>query len=439
MTVCVGLVTTLACSATNVVYGGAGQANASGGSENVGSGGSLSRASGGGNVASGGTPSTGGTSTGGATGAGLVVHEWGTYTSVHASDGHALGGVHHEDETLPPWVYRRNFNNPQEYYFESLPEEPLEQLETPVLYFHSDVPLSVQVGVDFPEGVVGEWYPSTTSFAPAINQLTRVGGGRADWTVDLVPDADPATFLVVQPDEIWAPSRRVDSTPVRTTNANGIVESEQFIFYRGLAKFAPAFRTSVSDAGQITLTNDSDDDIQAVFLLRVSGSGARIESLGRLPHGSQVSVPIPNADLALDAFLAAARGGLAQALEGTGLYADEARAMVDTWTRSWLEGEGLRALYVAPRTWTDAWLPTSITPAPVSSVRSLVGRVELLTPIDEAALASRIENAASSDEIDLASLGRFAEPRLARALEQLTTYTALERASTLLATAHARP
>src|SRR5688572_20506182 len=54
-------------------------------------------------------------------GCGFVVQEWGTYTSVEASDGHALGGVHHVDEALPTWVHSRNFTRRDRYFLEELP------------------------------------------------------------------------------------------------------------------------------------------------------------------------------------------------------------------------------------------------------------------------------------------------------------------------------
>ena len=47
-----------------------------------------------------------------------------------------------------------------------------------------------------------------------------------------------------------------------------------------------------------------------------------------------------------------------QALERTGLTADESQAMVKTWTKSYFKSEGLRLLYVVPRAWTDGLLPT---------------------------------------------------------------------------------
>jgi hypothetical protein len=136
-----------------------------------------------------------------APGCGPVVHEWGTYTSVHATDGHALGGVHHVDEALPAFVHRREFS-PQSYQFEALPEEPREQLETPVLYFYSVGKQQVTVEIGFPEGVVGEWYPNATEYTPAIGAMTSLGPGTMRWDVTLDPDISASSFPPVKPDEI---------------------------------------------------------------------------------------------------------------------------------------------------------------------------------------------------------------------------------------------
>jgi hypothetical protein len=81
-------------------------------------------------------------------------------------------------------------------------------------------------------------------------------------------------------------------------------------------------------------------------------------------------------------------------------------------------------LYLAPRTWTDAFLPTNITPKPDSLVRTLVGRVEVITPAEETQLVAQVRAAAASHAtFDLSTLGRFAEPRLRRTLELLTSPT----------------
>src|SRR6185436_17830096 len=164
---------------------------------------------------------------------GLRVEEWGTYTSVQASDGHALGGVHHEDEVLPAWVHRRDLG-PNGYYLERLPEEPLQQLETPVLYFWSPEAKPVEVTVRFPRGVVSQWYPEAQSYAPALHGMTALSGGSMTWRLPVDPAMDPASFPPVDPAVIWAPSRHVASAPVRWTTPAGIEEREHFIFYRGL-------------------------------------------------------------------------------------------------------------------------------------------------------------------------------------------------------------
>jgi hypothetical protein len=346
------------------------------------------------------------------------VEEWGTYTSVQASDGHALGGVHHEDERLPSWVHRRDLGA-GDYYLEQLPEEPLQQLETPVLYFWSPVARAVRVTVGFPRGIVGQWYPEAETFLPALREMKALAGGSMTWQLTLDPAMDPATLLPVDPEEIWAPSRRVASTPVRFAGAAG-EEREQFIFYRGLGTFDPPIRIVAGD-DQLRITNASTDTPRQAFVLRVTSTGGRIERLGALEPGASKLVPIPAASDSLDSYVAAAHAMLSEALTESGLHEDVARAMVDTWSRSWFRNTGLRVLYLAPRAWTDAWLPTTITPTPAAFVRTLVGRIEVLTPREERDLIALLRARMKTQEwLDVATLGRFAEPRLRRAAELMT-------------------
>ena len=62
----------------------------------------------------------------------------------------------------------------------------------------------------------------------------------------------------------------------------------------------------------------------------------------------------------------------------SGLFADEAAAMLDTWRLSYFESEGLRVFFLLPQQWTDARLPLSIS-IPSTVTRVMVGRVELVT------------------------------------------------------------
>ena len=372
---------------------------------------------------------------------GLVAQEWGTYTSVQGTDGKTLGGVHHVDEALPTWVHRRNFTNPSDYFFEKLPEEPLQQLETPVIYFWSKKPLDVEVRVDFPQGVVGEWFPDARTYAPKIDGLSGVSNGTMTWDVSVDPSIAASSFAPVEPTDIWAPSRNVASTPVRFTTAGGAVENEQFIFYRGLATYDAAIRVTSGDDAVLHVENTSGEDVPAAFVLQVVGDKAQIVPIGALLAGKTRDVTPPAPTQPLDNYVHEAQRVLKESLVASGLYDDVAQAMVDTWTRSWFKNVGLRILYVAPRKWTDGWLPTTITPKPVSLTRTLVGRIEVITRADETALVASIREAAKTHAtFDLAPLGRFAEPRLRRAFDLLSAPTDDKAyAQGLVDDAHTRP
>ena len=53
--------------------------------------------------------------------------------------------------------------------------------------------------------------------------------------------------------------------------------------------------------------------------------------------------------------------------------------MLETWSLSYFESEGLRVFFVLPQAWTDQRLPLSIS-TPADITRVMVGRVELITP-----------------------------------------------------------
>lgn len=369
----------------------------------------------------------------------LIVHEWGTFTSVQDTSGKSHPGLHHEDEELPAWVYRRDPG--PNAYFEVLPEEPLQQLETPVVYFHAARAMDVRVGVDFPEGIISQWFPAATTFAPALFSLSAIAGGSMRWDLTVDPSIDPADFLAVDPQEIWAPSRNVRSTPVRYANPAGGVELEQFIFYRGLGQFDLPVRVTAPDDERIVVKNDSGDDLAALVLLRSTGDGGAVTVLGGLAAGTSLTALVPSAVEPWPTYVDEAHAALKQAIAATGLYDDEAEAMVDTWTRSWFGNPGLRVLYVVPRAWTDRLLPIRVTPAPKELVRTLVGRIEVLTPALQAATWEHIEALGESPtwevlEATIDALGRFAEPRVRQALEQRGAHTG---GGWLLEAAHQRP
>ena len=88
-------------------------------------------------------------------------------------------------------------------------------------------------------------------------------------------------------------------------------------------------------------------------------------------------------------------------------------------------------------------LPLTITPAPVATVRTLVGRVELLTLADEQQLLQTVQTAAASGTVTgdalAAQLGRFAEPKLRRALALSTDAKVQSYVNSVLPTVQALP
>src|SRR5437762_1545841 len=95
---------------------------------------------------------------------GLVVHEWGTFTTVAGNSGTALEWRPLASANdLPSFVYDlddlgngagvRRRNNVKGAL------EALVRMETPVLYFYASQDTPVSVKVDFPKGKITEWYP----------------------------------------------------------------------------------------------------------------------------------------------------------------------------------------------------------------------------------------------------------------------------------------
>ncbi|MEJ6828768.1 MAG: hypothetical protein QNK61_01110, partial [Akkermansiaceae bacterium] len=71
---------------------------------------------------------------------------------------------------------------------------------------------------------------------------------------------------------------------------------------------------------------------------------------------------------------------MVQGLLSTGLTAEEAHGMVQTWWHSYFEQPGLRVFWVVPIDKTNEILPLTVSPAPEKTVRVLVGRSEVLRP-----------------------------------------------------------
>ncbi len=391
-------------------------------------------------------------------GTGFIVHEWGTNTIVVGTDGAPLLGLHHEEEDLPAFAYDRK--SP------SVARSPSQvKMETPVTYFYSDAPLTAHVDVSFPRGVFTQWYPAVVAYFPWVlagkgdpvfdksfpfsspecrTDNGALKNGQLDWgDVDvLARDAVPTLPDASLDQYTWSYARAVASNPVRVigepdaTSSSGPhpsgAQEERFLFYRGLGDFPLDVKITAAagptgDDGGLVLTNgDAANAIGAVFVLRVEADHAAFKVLpaGLVPSGSLAEVA-PPATQPIDAYAQDLAKAMVTELDKAGLYHDESVAMVKTWARQWFRTPGVRVLYLAPRPWTDAQIPLTISPAPQQMVRVMMIRVEAITRVQEQAdlvAAHNLDGDASaqaSGEAYFAALGRFAEPRLRRAMAQM--------------------
>ncbi len=326
----------------------------------------------------------------------LIAHEWGTFTSFQNAEGTALLGLHRGDQPLPDFVYLRNPLSQEQqshsvfgcfvtsYSCDYRPDfsDSVSQfsnlinqrMETPVIYFYSDQELSVDVTVDFPQGIITEWYPKASRFSPEIGNVKGIRDGSMTWNVNVsnqILNVPP-----VSPESIWHPSRQVDANYLQVSN-----EAERLIFYRGVGYFETPFRTT-RNSNSFTLNNLSEspstDLIPSVLYIRVQNGRGYVETLGSLQTEREYSVPDSSVELDMETYLEKATQQLVTQLVAAGLYEKEALAMAHTWRQAYFVTPGERFLYILPRTWTDSLLPMTMTPAPTELNRVLVGRVEVM-------------------------------------------------------------
>ena len=326
---------------------------------------------------------------------GFVAHEWGTFTAVADGRGslvdwRPLLGA----SDLPSFVYRQP--EPPELagksYKSAIPAAI--RMETPVIYFYADVPRSVDVRVTFDGGTITEWYPD------AKKRSTAELVDAVDWErVEIVPGVEGPDLRREAADSHYYPARETDAALVRRG-----AESEKFLFYRGVGHFALRITATMAE-DRVRVANAGEASSMPVFV--VHARDGRVGFVVMEGDTFEVEVPQPDGDL--DALLEAMR----EQLVATGLYGREADAMIATWRDHWFEDDGVRLFYVMHDDAVEARLPLVIDPRPEEIVRTMVGRIELMTP-DLRERAQLIVDAAADPVKACEDLrrrhGRFADP-----------------------------
>src|SRR5207253_2438154 len=138
----------------------------------------------------------------------------------------------------------------------------LQRMETPVIYFYSEQPQTVDVSVDFPKGVITEWFPQAGKVNP-FGELEMAkpvpNHGNIAWRgVEILPKTKGLDAGLRQDPSgsHYYAARATDANPIRI-NSKDSSETEKFLFYRGVASFkAPLLVTQQgNDAETIELHN----------------------------------------------------------------------------------------------------------------------------------------------------------------------------------------
>ncbi len=349
---------------------------------------------------------------------GLTAHEWGTFTSVAGTDGQAMEWLPLTPSAeLPSFVEHLHWA----VFKQGLPATV--RMETPVLYFYSSHEVTLSVRATFSKGLITEWYPHAAAPAKdsgendadlyrkhaangsiAWNSVTLQPGSASDF-----PRDPPRQKLAKLPGDSsvnesrYYAARLTSATPLAVHSAAN-EQHEKFLFYRGVSEISVPVSAKFTAEGNLLVRNSLEDGISSIIWFERRGDRVGYRISEGLPNEAEVLLEPP----ALTAIVEHLEGDLEEMLVAGGLYRDEAQAMIATWRDAWFE-EGSRLFYMAPARFVDSVLPLTITPAPGETVRVFVGRMELISPATQKAVAGAL---LSNDQATLDKYRRFLEPIL---------------------------
>ena len=354
----------------------------------------------------------------------LVVHEWGTFTSIAGKDGLALEWRPlNGSSDLPKFVHTMQDGRGLRHGPTKADLTTLVRMETPVIYFYTNREMDITAEVKFPKGRITEWYPQARSVAAGIN-----------WgSLKLAPDA-AFNLPVDSSNNHYYAARETDSAPVQVCGTNGRpVEQEKFLFYRGAGSFELPISVKLTN-DRLDLANRSKEEISRLIIFENRNGRVGYRVLDHFSGETAIE------RFQLDKDPEAVIRDLRQVLVSSGLYEKEADAMIKTWRDSWFE-EGMRIFYILPRGITDSTLPLQIDPQPAELVRVLVGRTEVITPEMENAVKRQVSLLSDASpkvreqaSLAIQKLGRFYEPILKRIVEDERDETVRARIRRLLET-----
>jgi hypothetical protein len=164
----------------------------------------------------------------------LVVHEWGTFTSIAGKNGVALDWRPLNGATdLPHFVYTDTGNSGYRGTYHDGGKGMLVpiRMETPVIYFYTKKEQEISVSVEFPKGKITEWYPQ----AGVVNTKTSPTEGSSrfhsgiNWgKIKLLPN-EKENFLREAAYSHYYPARETDAVPIQVCDGQKTkIEHEKF-------------------------------------------------------------------------------------------------------------------------------------------------------------------------------------------------------------------
>jgi hypothetical protein len=322
-------------------------------------------------------------------------------------------------------------------------------METPVVYFYADQPLTADVDISFPQGSITEWYPQAMQVGPTfasrsnapIDGILKKSG--IVWrNLKITPDVQSESSLPQDSSGSHYFAARATAANIVhsrfSTATNTVTEVEKFLFYRGTGSFPTPLRVTLDSNSAVTVENTGAQTLAHLFLLNIHSGHGAFGVMDELASSNSVAWLPLNADNAehwrqfpLVEFQDEIGAQMQTALVSEGLFPDEAKAMVNTWKDSWFTEEGVRVLYILPRQWTDDTLPMTLNPRPKDLTRVMIGRAEIITPNVETNLFQLLTKAQNGNgsarddaNAELKKLGRFAEPALRLASTHATATNA---------------
>ena len=318
---------------------------------------------------------------------GLVVHEWGTFTSIAGEDGRAVEWLPQAGPTdLPGFVGRINCSLKGSL-------TGTIRMETPVIYFYAPREMTVRASVTFPQGVITEWFPRPAGTTDDI--INRAFRGEIAWPDVKVRPGVSANFPNDRDNNHYYVARHTDAAPLEVGG-----QAERFLFYRGVGRTQPPLNARVMPNGQIVVQHTRGEALGDIILFENrDGSTAYAAQHTSAPRAAFNALEPEGEGLSPQL-------QLEKILIAHGLYSKEAKAMIESWRGSWFE-QGTRLFYIVSGDAVNNVLPLQIDPQPIEVTRVFVGRLEITT----AATLREVKTAVQmKDRAKLAQYGRFLQP-----------------------------